>query len=85
MQANVREARLRPEFASLYPGLEAGVWLPATTIGQKLLLWHLATAAPPQGERLMAEEHFEFRGGRGLENRNGARTRAGDQYPVTEQ
>ena len=33
----------------------------------------------------MAEEHFEFRGGRGLENRNGARTRAGDQYPVTEQ
>ena len=82
MQGNVREARLRPEFASLYPGLEAGVWLPATTIGQKLLLWHLATAAPPQGERLMAEEHFDFRGGRSAESRNGARTRASDQYRV---
>jgi hypothetical protein len=79
VQENIREARLRPEYASLYPGVEPGVWLPATTIGQKLLLWHLATAATPQGERLMAEEHFEFRGGRGLESRNGARTRAGDQ------
>lgn len=85
MQGNVREARLRPEFASLYPGLEPDVWLPATTIGQKLLLWHLATAATPQGERLMAEEHFEFRGGRMAESRDGARTRAGDQYRVPDQ
>jgi hypothetical protein len=85
MQANVREARLRPEYASSYPGLEPGVWLPATTIGQKLLLWHLATAATPQGERLMAEEHFEFRGGGMAESRNGARTRASDQYPVPEE
>ncbi len=85
MQGTVREARLRPEFAPLYPGLEPGVWLPATTIGQKLLLWHLATAAPPQGERLMAEEHFEFRGGRTPESRNGARTRASDQYRVEDQ
>jgi hypothetical protein len=84
VQGNVREARLRPEFAPLYPGLEPGVWLPASTIGQKLLLWHLATAATPQGERLMAEEHFEFRGGR-YADRNGARTRASDQYPVGEQ
>ena len=76
----IREARLRPEFASLYPSLQPGVWLPATTVGQKLLLWHLATAATPQGERLMAEEHFEFRGGSSDESRNGARTRASDQY-----
>ena len=62
LQGNIREAKLRPEFASLYPSLEPGVWLPATTVGQKLLLWHLATAATPQGERLMTEEHFEFRG-----------------------
>ncbi|MFL5470791.1 MAG: hypothetical protein ACJ8AM_00400, partial [Gemmatimonadales bacterium] len=33
MQGNIREARLRPEFASLYPGVEPGVWLPATTVG----------------------------------------------------
>jgi hypothetical protein len=82
LQGNIREARLRPEFAPLYPSLEPGVWLPATTVGQKLLLWHLATAATPQGERLMTEEHFEFRGGRFAESRNGARTRASDQYRV---
>jgi hypothetical protein len=82
MQGNIREARLRPEYASLYPSLEPGVWLPATTVGQKLLLWHLTTAVTPQGERLMAEEHFEFRGGRMAESRNGARTRASDQYRV---
>ena len=78
MQQSIREARLRPEYADLYPAIEPGVWLPATTIGQQLLLWHLAKAQTPQGERLMAEEHFEFRGGFPLGARNGMRTRAGD-------
>jgi hypothetical protein len=85
VQDNIREARLRPEYASLYPGVEPGVWLAATTVGQKLLLWHLATSVTPQGERLMAEEHFEFRGGPGAANRNGARTRASDQYESYDQ
>ncbi len=79
MQGEIREARLRPEFASFYPGVEPGVWLPATTVGQQLLLWHLAKAITPQGERLMAEDHFEFRGGTRASVRNGTRTRAGDQ------
>jgi hypothetical protein len=79
VQQHIREARLRPEYAGLYPGVEPGVWLPATTVGQKLLLWHLATAATPQGERLMTEEHFEFRGGLARAPTNGTRTRAGDQ------
>jgi hypothetical protein len=78
VQENVREARLRPEYAHLYPGLEPGVWLAATTIGQQLLLWHLASAITPQGERVMADEHFEFRGGRARGAPHGARTRAGD-------
>jgi hypothetical protein len=81
VQENVREARLRPEYADLYPGVEPGVWLPATTVGQQLLLWHLATAATPQGERLVGDEHFEFRGGRVRSSTNGTRTRASDQYP----
>jgi hypothetical protein len=78
VQHNIREARLRPEFANLYPAIEPGVWLPATTVGQQLLLWHLAKAQTPQGERLMGEEHFEFRGGIRLGGRNGVRSRAGD-------
>jgi len=85
VQGNIREARLRPEYASLYPSLEPGVWLPATTVGQKLLLWHLTAAVAPQGERVMGEEHFEFRGGRSAESRNGARTRASDQYRTEDQ
>jgi hypothetical protein len=81
VQENVREARLRPEYADLYPGLQPGVWQPATAVGQQLLLWHLATAATPQGERLMADEHFEFRGGLIRGATNGTRTRASDQFP----
>jgi hypothetical protein len=63
VQSTIREARLKPEYASLYPGVQPGVWMPASVIGQQLLLWHLTAPATPQGERLMAEEHFEFRGG----------------------
>jgi hypothetical protein len=79
VQGDIREARLRPEYAELYPALEPGVWLPATAVGQKLLLWHLAKSMTPKGERLLVDEHFEFRGGPPLSARNGARTRAGDQ------
>jgi hypothetical protein len=63
VHGTIREARLKPEFASLYPGVQPGVWMPASVIGQQLLLWHLTAPAAPQGERLMEEEHFEFRGG----------------------
>jgi len=64
VQSNIREARLKPEYAALYPGVQPGVWMPASAIGQQLLLWHLTAPATPQGERLMVEEHFDFRGGR---------------------
>lgn len=64
-----REARLRPEFAELYPVLPPGVWMTASDIGRQLLLWHLATARAPHGERLFCEEHFDFRGG---ERRSGS-------------
>jgi hypothetical protein len=83
MEATIREARLRPQYASLYPALEAGTWQPASAIGRQLLLWHLPASTPPQGERLMSEEHFEFRGGA---RRNGAevatRSRHADRPPA---
>ena len=63
MQGTIREARLKPEYADLYPGVPPDVWMPASVIGQQLLLWHLTAPATPQGERLISEEHFEFRGG----------------------
>ena len=60
-----REARLKPEFTELYPGLAPDTWMPI-----EALLRHVATLlytrrAEPEaitGERLIREEHFEFRG-----------------------
>jgi hypothetical protein len=80
VEGSIREARLRPQYASLYPALEPGSWQPATAIGRQLLLWHLTAAIPPEGERLMSEEHFEFRGGAKREVAEAAtRSRSGDQ------
>jgi hypothetical protein len=79
MESTIREARLRPQYASLYPALEPGTWQPATAIGRQLLLWHLTAPSVPDGERLMSEEHFEFRGGTARDESDGeARTRSAD-------
>ncbi len=75
----IREARLRPEAAPLYPQIPAGVWLPATDVGAKLLLWQLKAPRPVAlGERLLDEQHFEFRGGLRRGMAGGFRTRAGE-------
>jgi hypothetical protein len=66
----VREARLRPEFAGLYPGVEPGVWERATLLADLLLAQHFLRPSPGYmlSDRVLPEEHFEFRGGevRGL-------------------
>lgn len=75
----VREARLRPEAAHLYPGVPAGVWLPASEIGAKLLMNHLrAMYAPRLGNRLLDDRHFEFRGGTSRGGETPLRTRHDD-------
>ena len=60
----MREARLRPEFADLYPTLTPGEWQPAARVAEvvlaRLLLLEISDA--PLGERVLDERHFEFRG-----------------------
>lgn len=60
----MREARLRPEFAHLYPGLRPGQWESAGRIAEavlaNLMLQEMTDATAK--ERLLTEEHFEFRG-----------------------
>ena len=60
----MREARLRPEFAHLYPTLTPGQWEPAARIAEvvlaRLLLLEISEA--PIQDRVLREEHFEFRG-----------------------
>jgi hypothetical protein len=60
----MREARLRPEFADLYPELTPGRWEPASRIAEVVLARFLLQqmAADPM-ERALQESHFEFRGG----------------------
>jgi hypothetical protein len=60
----MREARLKPEYADLYPTLTPGQWQPAARVAEavlaRLLLLELSEA--PLQDRVLREEHFEFRG-----------------------
>jgi hypothetical protein len=76
----VREARLRPEWAHLYPGLEPGVWQVAANL-VPLILRHRLQDQPTWEftRRIAADEHFEFRGGRPRDNAwSGVLTRVED-------
>jgi hypothetical protein len=59
-----REARLRPEYAGHYPGIQANVWEPAAVLCDRVLARGLLRGSPMGWrDRVLAPEHFEFRGG----------------------
>jgi hypothetical protein len=60
----MREARLRPEFADLYPTLTPGQWEPAARIAEVVLarILLLQISETPLPDRVLDERHFEFRG-----------------------
>jgi hypothetical protein len=62
-----REARLRPEFAQQYPGVEPNVWFTAATLAEHLLARMLREGKADLARipRLLDPAHFEFRGGEG--------------------
>jgi hypothetical protein len=64
---SVREARLRPSHADLYPGIEPGVWFTAATLAEHLEVRRARSGGvePAQGPRQISGLHFEFRGGEG--------------------
>ncbi|HEX6616091.1 MAG TPA: hypothetical protein VF046_07265 [Gemmatimonadales bacterium] len=60
-----REARLRPEFDYLYPELEPGAWQPVEVLINQvvtMLYGDRSRADQITGERLLRDDHFEFRG-----------------------
>jgi hypothetical protein len=73
-----RQARLKPQFAHLYPGIGAGGWMPAWLLAEELIALAERRGLPPGG-RVCDPAHCEFRGGgpRPLELR-GLRTRRAD-------
>ncbi len=60
-----REARLRTEYAALYPGLEPGIWMSV-----ERLLHHVtdlihkdrSKSGVITGRRLLHDDHFDYRG-----------------------
>ncbi len=60
-----REGRLRPQHASLYPGIHPGVWLPVETLIRQVTdLIHNdpSRSGVITGPRLLHQDHFEYRG-----------------------
>ncbi len=60
-----REARLRPDFAYLYPGVPADTWLSVESLLHEvvtLLYGDKSKSGIITGDRLLREDHFEFRG-----------------------
>ena len=66
----LREARLRPEHASRYPGIQPGVWESAAVLCDRVLAGGLLRGSPVGWrDRVLPGEHFEFRGGGSLAKR----------------
>lgn len=60
-----RQARLRPEYASLYPELKPGVWMPVEkllSLVTDLIHKDRSKSGVITGRRLLHDEHFEYRG-----------------------
>lgn len=60
-----RQARLRPEYAGLYPGLNAGVWMPVEKLLQivtDLVHKDRSKSGVITGRRLLHDDHFEYQG-----------------------
>jgi hypothetical protein len=59
-----REARLRPEYADQYPGVQANEWVSAAMLCDRVIARELLSGSPVGWrDRVLAPEHFEFRGG----------------------
>jgi len=62
----VRLARVRPEHAALYAGLDAGAWYPAASLAAYYHSWlvrHPNRTADRPPLKGLETSHFEFRGG----------------------
>jgi hypothetical protein len=63
--ASVREARLKPEFANRYTGIEPGVWSSAAGLAERLITRLLREGVSDEElpQRVLDPAHFEFRNG----------------------
>ena len=76
---NVREVRLKAEFAGEYPGITPGVWLPVRELARLLVERVHARRREGRPGRTFDQTHFEFRGGDTAPRQPATRTRSTDQ------
>ena len=60
-----REGKLKPQHASLYPGLTPGVWVPVETLLRHvtdLIQRDPSKSRTITGPRLLHQDHFDYRG-----------------------
>ena len=62
---SVREARLRPEFADMYSGVEPDTWASAAGLAELMItrLLREGISGEELPQRVLDPAHFEFRGG----------------------
>ncbi len=70
----VREARLRPEFGSMYSEIEPDTWVGAAGLAELLItrLLREGISGEELPQRVLDPAHFEFRGGEGAATRSSA-------------
>jgi hypothetical protein len=64
-----REARLKPEFAHLYPGLKPRTWYNAAWLSARQFARVPCDGQAASIAKMLNDSHFEFRGGRPRRNR----------------
>lgn len=59
-----REARLKPQFAHLYPAITAAYWDSAAILADRQVSWLLRNSKTGfiATDRILPPEHFDFRG-----------------------
>jgi len=76
---DIREARLKKEFAAEYPGIPLEVWIPVAELARKLVERHQNGRKAGRFTRTFDPTHFEFRGGASDRRARGSRTRTTDR------
>lgn len=78
LPVRTREAQLKAAYADWYPGLDAEVWFPAAWVATQVLE-QLRRGEPrwALSARVLANDHFAFRGG-AADRASDLRTRASD-------
>jgi hypothetical protein len=59
-----REARLKPQFADLYPGLRPDVWYSAAWLSARQFARTRCDGMASEIAAVLSDQHFDFRGGR---------------------